>query len=246
MNELLNSLGEVVKRKASNSLLGTFALFWIACHWSFFVILFFVDEQKILLQTGMLKNEYLETVLCSFNFKTIVHWLAPFVLTWLMIWKLPKWVLTPAFKQEESYRLEKQKIRIETDSKIESEKIKFNKQKVENLNVISEVKLKERDIQKIDPTIRWESEFEEFKSSPFYRNFEQIISSIYSHGGRIRTYDNSNDRWLIIPKETLAYCHSNGLIEFSDQKEESIINLTEKGKYFVKKYSHGESTLIPF
>jgi hypothetical protein len=230
MSEFWDSLGEAIKKRASNHLLGTFSIFWVICHWQFFVVLFFVDEDRIWLLTGKLKNDYLYNLLFNFNnIETYVLWIAPFILTWLLIWKFPKWFLIPAYRKEYEYKTEKRKIKIQEDKKIKELEIELEQQNIKKLDIVSSKIEKESDIKQKDPTALWKEEFEKFKKSHFYVDFGSIVKSVYEHS---RWVDDGNFK---IPKDFLAYSHSSGIIVF-DSKVDSKIELTDKGKFFVKNY----------
>lgn len=193
-----------------------------------------------MLKTGMLKNDYLSMVLFDFNnigtiIKSLIPWITPFILTWIMVWKMPKWILIPALIQEENYRLRKRLIRIQNDATVKLEEKELLKQTVENLDIVSQKKTKEQEIQRIDPKQEWRIEFLKFKKMTIYPKFKYILDSSYNQNGKIKIQDSySGITKFEIPKDILAYCHSSGLVDLLDSNTE--IQLTEKGKFFVKEY----------
>lgn len=195
-----------------------------------------MSEDKIWQSTGLLKNDYLIKEFFNFsNWYFYLSWILPFILTWLIIWRFPRWISLPAFKKEEEYRLEKSRIRITEQKKLETEEIKLGQEKKKKLDIVSETVQKEREIQKLDPSIHWKEEYEIFKNTPYYSDFNLLIESIYQRNGSISWYRENTAYQSSIPKGVLAYSHTNGLVEFSSGNKN--INLTEKGKFFVKQFS---------
>jgi hypothetical protein len=236
MNEFCDSLVEALKKRTSNHLLGTFSIFWAICHWQLFVVLFFVSEDNILLFTNKLKNDYLLSLLTDFSkISTWINWIAPFIFTWLLIWVLPKLILIPAYRKECEYKTEKKKIKITMDNKIKILETEIERESVEKLKYVSERIDREKEIKEKDPTILWQEEFEQFKKLPLSKNFKYITEAIYKKQGWFNTHN------FVVPKDVLAYSHSNGLIAFSN-KENSQIELTDKGKFFVKNYLNEEGS----
>lgn len=235
-NEIIDSLENVFKKRLTSPIYGTFLISWLIFHWEFVFTVLFVSEDKIWQSMGLLKNEYLvKNFFNFFDWYLYLSWILPFILTWLIIWKFPKWISLPAFKKDEEYRLEKTKIRITEQKKVETEEIKFEQEKKKKLNVVRETVKKEKEIEKLDPTINWEKEYEIFKNTQYYSNFGIIIESIYQHNGNTDWYQNNSVVKTHIPKGILAYCHTNGLIEFGKNNES--ISVSEKGKFFIRQFT---------
>lgn len=232
-NEIMDSFVKNLGKRLTTPIYGTFLVSWSVFHWKFFVILLFVSEDKIWQKTGLLKQDYLYSVLCNYRDPYFyISWILPFVVTWLVIWKFSKWISLPAFKKEEEYRAEKKIIRIKEQKRIEVEEINLEKESVKRLDVVSEKTKKQNEIIQIDPKVGWEEEYEQFTRSHLFKDFNKIIESIYVQSGYVST------EYFEIPKEILAFSHSNGLVEFSDYNK---IELTDKGKFFVKNASLLES-----
>lgn len=224
-NEIINSFNNSLKKRLTTPIYGTFLASWLIFHWEFIFVIFFVSEDKIWQSTGLLKNDYLLKEFFNFSDACFYFsWILPFVLTWFIIWKFPKWIFLPAFKKEEEYRLEKSRIRIAEQKKLETEEIKLEQEKKKKLEAVGETVQKEKEIQKLDPIINWKKEYELFKNTQYYSDFNSIIESVYQ----------SNGYAGYIPKGVLAYSHTNELLEFGSDNR---ITLTAKGKFFVKQFS---------
>ena len=235
-NEIVDSFNCALKKRLTTPIYGTFLVSWLIFHWKFIFTIFFVSEEKIWQATGLLKNDYLGTVFFNFHdWYFYLSWILPFILTWFIIWKFPKWVSLPAFRKEEEYRFAKSRIRIAEERKSETEEINLEQEKQKKLEAVSETVKKEKEIKKLDPSINWEKEYEIFKNTQYYSNFNSIIESVYQHNGSASWYVGNSLYPTQIPKGVLAYCHTNELIEFS--KDNKTIDLTVKGKFFVKQFS---------
>lgn len=235
-NEIINSFNNTLKKRLTTPIYGTFLVSWLIFHWEFIFVIFFVSEDKIWQSTGLLKNDYLIREFFNFSgWYFYLSWILPFVLTWLIIWKFPNWISLPAFKKEEEYRLAKNRIRVAEQKKLETEEIKLEQEKKKKLDIVSETVQKEKEIQELDPSINWKEEYEIFKNSQYYSNFNLIIESVYQRNGNISWYGENATYQTHIPKGILAYSHTNGLVEFGTGNK--TINLTTKGKFFVKQFS---------
>ena len=76
----------------------------------------------------------------------------------------------------------------------------------------------------------WDREYDDFKKTKFFSSFPIIRESIYMHSGYMAW---SNYR---IPSEIVAYYDANNIVE-GTSTEGNRLRITEKGKYFIKKYS---------
>jgi len=234
MNEIWSSITKAIDRRVSNSLIGTFATFWLIFHWNFFVTLFFVSEEYIYIQFFQLKNEYLLSLL--YNYKNWHFWVdtcGPVLLTWLLIWIFPKYLLIPALKKEEEYWVNKKKIRLESEAQIEEAKKIATKEETQSIKETVK-KTQELDrLKKINPTIGWFEDYKYFSETSFSTIFKYIVESIYQHNGDIKWFDQYEQ--IIIPQDLLAYAHTNDLVVLD--KKAGKIELTDKGKFFVKEYT---------
>ncbi|PIQ78691.1 MAG: hypothetical protein CO042_03250 [Parcubacteria group bacterium CG_4_9_14_0_2_um_filter_41_8] len=221
-NEITNSVKKNFKDRFSSPVFGTFFIWWVIFHWEFVYAMFFVDESRVWRTTNMLMNDYLRARYFHIDWSFVFFWLAPFVMTFVTIWWFPRFILIPLFRKWEEYESEKQIIKIKIGRKIEEETVK-------RLEVTSQKIEKEKKIEEADPSINLEREYLQFRKSDFFNNFKRLIESIYKHHGYVSTVN------FEVPRDILAYTHSNGLVEFEDNNRK--IHLTEKGKYFVKQYS---------
>lgn len=229
-------MGDGIQTRAVTSVYGTFIISWLLLHWLFIYTVLFVSEQLIYTQTGLLKNVYLVQTFFNLNdWYFYVSWAAPFLLTWLVIWKLPKWILIPAFEKDEEYRVEKLKTRIRLDKQVEVQEISLAVEKDKKLAVQEKRATRKKRIEEKTPEVLWDEEYKAFELSSLYPQFDLILKSVYENAGKIVDYDDYNQVTFQIPRELLAYAHTSDLVTLDKDKEK--IELTEKGKYFVAQYS---------
>lgn len=238
-NELIDSFFRDLEKRLTTPLYGTFFVSWAILHWKFFITLFFVSEEKIWEVNKLLKNDYLSKILfnCQ-DWHSWLSWILPFFITWLIIWKFPKWLSLPAFRQEAEYKTSKEIIKIRERKKIESEKTKLEEINIKNLEMVSERTKKEEEIVKLDPTISWKQEYENFINSNFFNKLDLLIDLTYKHNGYLHSDYNKME------EDFLAYLHSNELIEIDQTK--ATIDITKKGKFFIKQYTLDKAAKIPF
>jgi hypothetical protein len=237
-NSLADSFKTSLKTKYESSIYGIFITYWLIFHWNFVFTLFFVNENNILNSTGLLKNDYL--VSKFFNINDIwfyVLFISPIILTYLTIWKFPKYITIPSFKREQEDDYEKIIFKLNLQKNIVSAQIEIEKEEIKkNTVVIKNVEEKQK-IKDINPTIIWDEDYERFKKLDFAHAFSKIIDSVYKKHG----YTNMAN--FEIPENILAYSHSNELIEINN--ESRTISLTSKGKYFVNKFLEDPNKPIP-
>lgn len=236
-NEITDSVADGVQSRVVTPIYGTFAILWLIFHWNFVYSMFFVGEQYIYDKTGMLRNEYLFHILFNFqNWYFYVSWIAPFILTWLVIWKFPKLILLPAVEKEEEYRASKivKRLKAEKDIKtyeknvvkVEEEKLELEEKKAEHQAQISQ----------LNPQILWEQEFLDFTFHPLFLKMKQIVTSLYEHNGKTHAWGGTAN-YRIVDADIVAYLHTKGVLDLSgNNKGDEEISLTEKGRYFISQY----------
>lgn len=238
MKEPTESVIDVVKSRLTNPLYGTFVLAWIIFHWNFIFSIFVLDDNKIFDVTGLLKNEYLLSRYFNFNdWYFYFSWVMPFIATYLIIWKLPEWVLIPAYRKDKEYETEKRKIKNTEEMKVTILVRNLEEEIVKTTDVVKERIVAEKKIEEVDPTTIWEREFQDFrKNSDISVNFGLLIKAVYENNGNIDNWNQYGDKLSrLVPNKILSYAHSNDLVEFIDTTNEKI-KLTPKGKYFTKRF----------
>lgn len=224
----------------ANPIYFIFGLSWFLVHWRFFVVMFFVSSETILSKYYVTKDVYLKHVLFDPN-----HWLIssfvlllPFVITGLVLYLLQPKVLLALIKKHTTYEVEKERIGITaekelTEARVGKVKAEVVEEKIKATKAVAQAKRIEA-----DPTSTWPEEFEDFKKSLLYPKFDYIIQAVYEHSGdtvvKNESYYGAPPTFQI-PKDILAFSHTSDLV--SMDKVKGKIELTEKGKYFVKRAS---------
>lgn len=237
MKEIINSITEVSKARLTNSLYGTFFVTWLVFHWNFIFSIFALSDDKILQMHGLLKNDYL--IQHYFNVGDWYFWFSwvmPFIFTYIIIWKLPSWILLDAYGKTEEYEVGKKIIKIVQQRRVEQEKAKLEEQTAKKVTAVAKQVVEEKKIKEADPTKGWDEDYRVFKRLDFAYKFSKIIESYYKRKAEIIEYGGNFGEQVIfeIPEDILAYAHSNGIIEIDSNSNK--INPTEKGKYFISRF----------
>ncbi len=244
-NEILASIKDATKRRMITPVYGVFTLSWLALHWQIIYAAFFVSEDKIWQSTHMLRNEYIHSLLINFSDPWFyVSWILPFILTWLIIWEFPKYIGIPAFKKDQEDLSKKARIQLEEQTKLESETLAKLRATSERKKEEKEIIKTEKEIERIDPRAEWKQEYDRFSKTTLFNMLSFIVAAIYDYQGRVRVYDQFGDKIEFqIPQNILVYADTNGLIQFKSNlvSNTETIELTEKGRFFVKEYSSGKS-----
>ena len=234
MGDYINSILQHVNAKAKTQLFGVFSIWWVILHADYFITLFLVEQSIIFEKYRLLKNEYLHQEF--FKYGTFEFWarfMTPFVMTWFTIWIFHRHVVNRAYKKEKENDYRRQEIKFKYDKDVESLKQRKLEKQETTLKKMSTVIEKEKEIDE-NAKYLWESEYRELSKLPLVKYFENLIESLYSHGGKVRVIDAYDELTFEINRDILAYADTNGLIEYNREKQ--LISLTEKGKYFVKRY----------
>lgn len=238
-NEILKSFHDGVEDKISSPVYGIFIISWAIFHWELLYATFFVDEQKIWDATGgMLKNDYLSETYFNFSDPAFyILWILPFALTWLFIWKFPKWIAIPAFEKNQEYSVEKSQIKINSQKRIiemELDAVKLMGKKNEEEK---KVRTQKKEIENIDPASTWVNELEKITSND--KNLQSLREgkrAVYETNGRF----SSNVERLstgynsYISGDSLSRLDTLGLIKIVSDKRD-VIDFTDKGKFIVGK-----------
>jgi hypothetical protein len=227
--EFKSSISEIIKRRLTNPLYFHLLIFTCIIHWNFFVTLFFVSEENIFTNTGLLKNDYVQKLLFDPTDKvtvllSIIFWVLPFILTWLSVWFIPNWFLIPAIKKDEEYETNKIVIKLSQKRLIEQEKVRLEEQTAKKVTAIAKQAIEGKKIKDIDPKIEWVLDFENFRKKGYEFRFEKFLKSYYS---------GQNAFFQLDPKD-ISYFDALGLIVINS-KIGAVESITEKGKFFSSK-----------
>ncbi|MFA6458159.1 MAG: hypothetical protein WCV72_02085 [Patescibacteria group bacterium] len=248
MKELCSSLADWWKEKTTSPFYGTFFMALVFWNWKIFYVLFFEDAAII----GEPKIKYVSenylSFLSHFNFclwkplcvyptinildwifMILFHLVPPFGIALLLIWIFPKFT-NKLHNKSLDFHFERQ-------SAFRNKTIEFEKEESKGLKEIKKEVEKQADTQKEisatktkikeskTPEQIWDGEFEKLKDNSLFSNFGKLKDCIYRNSG----YCSESY------KDVIPFFHVNEIVEYKKNKENTI-ELTEKGKYFMKKY----------
>lgn len=233
MSEITDSIGEAIRKRVVSATLGTYLFFWSACHWEGIYTTLFTSQDRIYEKFGLLKNEYVNQYFFGWHgWPSVWGYIVPLLLTILFVWPIPKYILIHAYRQEQRHKVDRRRVKIEEEEKIEIKKELLAVQAQKTLDAEIDTAKKEKQAAEQDPKIIWKKEYEAFSQSSLINFLPNIAESVYKHGGRVsKYYDKELGRWVGIelPKDGIAVAHTNDLISIQGER----LALTEKGKFFL-------------
>ncbi len=241
MNEVFNGAVEWFKEKTSSPLYFVFTLALIGTHWKYFFTLFFEDH----LPSGVTRIEYagqlLDGILVTIFFEWLnvlltpiinflYHSFIPAIIAYLAVFQLPK-IYNIAHSKNLLFHF-KRKLEFDLQAnKYEKERVGLLKEREravvaqqETTEKIAKAKKSQKETEKtFSKEDTWESEFQELKNE----NKEEYMNLDYLRKILISPFIDGNERSHVV------YAQAIGLMDFEDNRRAV---LTEKGKYFVKRY----------
>lgn len=235
MANFLDSVFSHFEQRLKTQFYSIFAFWWIVLHGQFFYAALFDDADKIYAKTGLLKSEYLQQKFA--NYHDPKFWLLQAflvliaaLLTYLMIWIVPRYLLLPAYRAERQHEFDKRKIRLEYDR--ESEKLATaREEQAAKTRQATEKRVKaEAGIVEANPEVLWEEEYAELSQLENHGLYmDDLIKCLYRYSG-----EASVPGTYRISQEALAYADANGLITFNSDNRKLAV--TDKGRFFIRKY----------
>ncbi|HAS00115.1 MAG: hypothetical protein US57_C0001G0061 [Candidatus Moranbacteria bacterium GW2011_GWC2_37_73] len=231
-DEAKKSLEKNLGEKLVSPFWGAFIASWLVWNWRVWYVTFFVDSDLLMQSKSVLKIDYLLTFYPVSHLWSIAYSLfTPFLFSYLVVFWLPKITKKYYLKSlEYEYDIKTVKLKKEEDFlKLEGKKFQAEEIKLE---AEEKVLKKETAVKKIksekSQEEAWDDEYEIFKGSNYFNSFDSIRQTYYE-----------GNRWASdIPLGIKVYCDTHELIEIVPNSSGSEkFNLTEKGKYFMKKYS---------
>ena len=248
MDEFWHSIANWFKEKTTSPFYGTFFMALVFWNWKIFYVLFFENTELI----GRPKIEYVsENFLSHFNFclweplcvdwfldiidfflVLIFHVVPPFGIALFLIWIFPRFT-NRLHKKSLDFHFERQAafragiVKLEQEESAGLKKIK--KEVEEQAKTQKEISAKKTEIKESKTKEQtWDEEFESLKTNPRFPSFEELGECIYGHYGKLYSYREYDHRPIV------PFFHSNEIVSFD--KNNASIELTEKGKYFMRKY----------
>ena len=229
------------RKRINSPLYKLFIFSWIAVNWNLVYVFFFTSEQHIFEVTGLLKDQYLyslmpNTLLLNL-FPVVWIWksiLLPIALAFFFMWILPL-VAREFYRQDILNQRELGAIKSAEEKKQETAELEEEK----NQEVIRN---------DIEPA--WDEDYNLTRESSktFLKDIAAIVDTVYGRGGdTVKVTSDSDGKKnikVILENRIVAFADSLGLINISDiGLETEKITLTQKGKYFIKKFWEEKSSL---
>lgn len=233
-NEFVQATNAALEERISSPFYGYFIVGWIITNWKLVYASFFLDQDKIFQKTGLLRNEYIQTIFPVDQWFWLNFFIIPIAFTLVFFWISPYWT-RPIFRKSIRNKKALKVIELQESQEVRREQKELIK---EETALIQEeiVKAKEEKKAEVEtPEIIWNRDFENFKNSKFFFLFKKILDAIYEHGGKTKAKWNRVSGYyeFSIDTDTLIYSDTNGLI---NMLADDNISLTEKGRYFAQKY----------
>lgn len=233
-HEVTQSIHEALNDRVTSPFYGYFTISWILVNWDYIYAALFVGGEEILQSKGLLKNEYLLQQVLPTQYASFLYWwhflLLPLLITIVALWLMPH-VTRVFFRRNIRNKVKNEQIRAEELAAEIKAETRVLEAEVEQAKV-------EKEAEEISPELNWKRQYEEFKHHRLYKKFDEIIESIYTFSGQISVndFDGSTQSWITfeLSKDILVYSDVNNLVT----KSGNIIELTEKGKQFVKWFSN--------
>ena len=231
MDNIVNSILETINKKAASATLATYLFFWVSFHWEGFYVTFFTEQDLIWEKFHLLKSEYVG--MYFFGWHGLTDWefylgfMLPAMLTYIFIWWIPKLILVRAYKEEQWYKVEKRKIRIQEESRLQVKEKNLGLQTEKRIEQDIKVATKRKEAEKTDPKIIWDEEYRVLGPTNM-RYLRDILRTIYQYKGNVANYNFPLD------PNALRFGDSNGIVVIGNTGER--ITLSEKGRYFANKF----------
>lgn len=229
----MEAILEYARKRAVSTILVSYTVFWAIFHWQGIYVTIFVNQDIIYGKYGLLKNEYVNkyffrfdwsNILTIHNLEILLGWIVPVVLAYLYIWWMPKLIINPAYKKETVYREQRRVEKIKSEKRVQDEEKKL----IEKQTATEEAKIELAD-KKAEVPAGWERDYQDFiANEKAVLSFDELLRIVYN-------------RDSIGVTESVAKMKSDSLMiveafDLIDATESNRIRLTDKGKYFARRY----------
>lgn len=235
---LFDFFGGKAKTRVYVTLLG-----WILIlHIDILFIAILTDQRIIFEKTTQLKGEYVWSYIAHFAWWwtiaiEVARLVLAYVITYLMIWVIPKHVSAKSYRQELEVEYILRKMKVEKEEELNKREEVAVEQQLENIEKEKKVVVERAKLDDRPEQARWDSEFNDFtKARNGLDALNEIRNTVYGEGGNLSQYKDATG-WEQTPKgvkaNNLALADTNDLIVITDKGR--MLGLTDKGKYFIKK-----------
>jgi len=229
---MLQILFDFFSGRAKTRIYTTFLGWVLVFHIDIILIAIFTDQAIIFQKTGQLKGEYIWFYVTNYGFWTIAIEITRLVMatlvTYLMIWVIPKHMNERSYKEELEVEYTLRKMKIKKEEALNKKEESVVKKQLENIKSEKEVVVERARLDEAPEQIRWDMDYEVFRNTSAYNYFDRMIKIVYEYSG-----DPSKSPYSGLNSRIIAYFDTNEIISLNSSR----INFTNKGRYFVKKYT---------
>ena len=229
----MNAIFEYVRKRAVSTILVSYTVFWAIFHWQGIYVTIFVSQDIVYGKYGLLKNEYVNKYffgldwsnsLTIYNLEIILGWIIPAGLAYFYIWWLPRLVINPAYKREIIYKEQRRVEKIKSEKRIQDEERKL----IEKQTAAEEARIELAD-KKAEISAAGERDYKDFiTNDKAVSSFDKLLRIVYNRNSIGQTESVAK-----IDPDSLMVVEAFDLI---DATRSNSIRLTDKGKYFARRY----------
>lgn len=241
MEDLINDTKEAIKKRLGSPMYANFFISWIGWNWKVVYVTFFIDQNILFDSKQITKIEYIQSLYGTGNFLewfcTISSLILLPLLSAFFILFVFNWLELIFYKKDLANKRRKTTAKIESEKEeLKAEKEKFKAEEETN---------KAKKAAKAELTQEGIWEIEEAKIAKNNKKYVEMMNElkdfIYLHNGFINEsvmvafdqYENQEN----ITTNTLAFVETNLLVD----KDQNKVELTPKGKFFLRQFINRES-----
>lgn len=236
--ELRKSFGENLRERLTSPFYGSFVISWCLWNWKVWYVTVFVDSGLLFQKENILKVDY---IVGQYQWNLGWHFVwsishlivLPLISAYVAVFWLSKvthWFYKKSLDTEKMNELAKEK----KEGELLEAKRKRLTTAGDVLKIEGDVLKKEQEVQNIKSENlqeEWDDEYEKFKRNSLFRSFSSIKDVIYKREGRTNDFLGN-----ILNTSVKAFADSHDLIKMNIGNGGERVSLTEKGKYFMKRY----------
>ncbi len=230
-DEIRNGINNGVAKRLSSPFYGYFLISWSLINWKLLYITIFISNEAIMEQTGSLKSDYIVDLFFSDKWKIVYNdFMYPLLLVIFLVWIFP-YFTNIVFKKDKRNELDLEEI----ESKLKTSALKYKELILKQKKETERVK---RDLEKDNPEILWENEYQEIKKIKSFRHDFWIIKDIiFNRDGNIKGALEvlGSQRALTVIKDYIFILISKDIVSYINS-DNGYIELTEKGNYIMRRY----------
>jgi hypothetical protein len=156
------------------------------------------------------------------------------------------WIVNRAYQQEVNNKYIREEILLAKRRDLEDKRTKNIKKEKSNIEEEEKIVERQEDLESREKK-QWLREYNDFKQSSLFKDFDLIPQAIYEYYGNISVEGYNDSVEFEVPYSLVAYADSAGLIHV-DTADKRITGLTDKGRFFYNLYQIDKkgSEKIPF